>query len=288
MPVLERVIGVHENASPDVTNISFPGACWGREFVSAAGDSLPLTTTGAALCAKVLNKVRPWTTAGLGCIVSVKLDMAEVATGAWDSRLAELAHTLTGLRVKLIIRPDPESDTEASVFVAGNNRSYGVLKRAAPSLEVATCAMTYAWRPHAPETADPAVWADAVADIYLSDVYFGNSYPLGTLRDGHPGWTRWYEEIVAGRDRRWGLAEYGVLNVPGRPGTIDQQAEWFATDPIGQTCETIIVWDTGGAEANPLWLLDAPAQAAVARMVARLRPSAAPTGLLRQRGLPTG
>jgi hypothetical protein len=38
-----------------------------------------------------------------------------------------------------------------------------------------------------------------------------------------------------------------------------------------RTPAVIIVWDTGGAEADPLWVLDAPAKAAVARMMARLR-----------------
>jgi hypothetical protein len=266
-----RILGVHEDAAPAATAATYPGAGWGRAFVSNKGANLPTSTTEAKLIAMVKSAVRPWVDGGLGCVVSIKLDMAQVAKGIWDSRLQAVATTLAATRVILIIRHEQENDTKAAVGVAGSDRAYGVLKATAPALDVATCSMLYAWAPTAKASvrvsaADAKVWASAQRDIALADGYSGQSFPQGTLAE-HPGFQRWIEYFG---DGRIGVGERGWLLGQGRFEAIVRELDWLANDPVGRRLEVYIVWGTGGTEANAGWLLDDAAKAAIRNGFARL------------------
>jgi hypothetical protein len=277
-----RLLGVHRNAQPAKTTAAFPGAGWERLFVSDDGRPLPESTTAEQLLKLAFSALlRAWINAGLGVVLSVKLDMDQVRRGLWDDRLTRLARQLAGMRVILIISHEQENDTKAKVSLEGNNRAYDVVKAAAPDLVYATAAMTYAWSLKKAKPAQRVSAADAKlraqmkADLKLADTYFGKTFPMGILPE-NDGWARWYEECAPDR---WGMGEIGWLNLPGRPEAIDRQSDWFATDPVGRTCELVMVWGTGGTENNAGWLLDDEASAAaVARMMARLTASGPPVG----------
>ena len=270
-----RLLGVHRNAKPEVTTGAFPGAGWERLFVSDDGKALPLATTGFVLVKLVFTVLlKAWLAAGCGVIVSVKLDLDQVRKGLWDARLAQLAKALVGLRIILIISHERENDTSARVSLEGNDRAYDTLKAAVPELVVATAAMTYAWSLKKAgaqvrvSAADAKLRAREKTDLKLADTYFGKTFPMGILPE-NDGWTRWHEIVVGDDD--FGMGEIGWLNLPGRPEAIDRQTDWFLNDPVGRTCLLVMVWGTGGQEANEGWLLDdEPSAAATARMVTSL------------------
>lgn len=284
--ILDVRAGVHEAFEPEVTADRFPGARWTRDFVAGPdGTNLPASTTADQLVSKVLAKVGPAlaTPAG-GCLMSLKLDLVAAAAGAWNSRLLAVGRALAGLNVIVTIDHEPEDTYRAPVFDRGFTAARGALKLGCPDLDVAYCAMSYQWRPGSLTTTDPAPWAQVEADLYLIDVYSGKNFRGTAILPEHPGFRRWHAEVVAKfPGRRWGIAERGWLADPGRPATIDREADWLTTDPVGQTCEVYIVWATGGTENNPGWLLDDRTAAAVARLLTRLT---LPPGYTAAAGLP--
>jgi hypothetical protein len=268
-----RILGVHEIAKPATTTGRYPAARWGREFVAKnGGGPLPEATTEAALVKMVLAKVLPHTLAGGGCVVSIKADMVSVGKGRWGSRFAAVGRALAGLDAIVLLWHEWEDNWTARIAVPAHNRGRDALKSEAPDLEVGACSMAYQWRPGSKTTADATAWtADLQADIYLADVYSGNSFPPVAILPEHPGWVRWYTEMIAAwPGRRWGIAERGILAGPTRAATIAREAEWLATDPIGRTCELYLWWNTGGTEDNPGWVLDDAGQRAVAQLLDRI------------------
>ena len=267
-----RMLGVHENAKPAQTAARFPGACWERLFVSDDGRPLPESTSAAMLTKLALSAIRGWTDGPFGVVLSVKLDMAQVARGVWDERLGTLAQALEPLRVVLVVSHEQENDTPARVSLDGTNRAYDVVKAAAPDLTFATADMVYAWslKKAKPDVrvsaADAKLRAKRKTDLALADCYFGRTFPMGILPE-HGGWARWFDVM---QPARWGMGEIGWLLGPGRPEAIRRQADWFATDPVGRTCKAVLVWSTGGTENNPGWVLDEPARTEVAALIRRL------------------
>ncbi|AGL13893.1 hypothetical protein [Actinoplanes sp. N902-109] len=279
-----RILGVHETAAPADTAATYPApgvAHWGSEFVARkGGGTLPASTTADQLVRAVLAAAGPYLAAGGGCVVRIKLPMDAVRSGAWDSRLTALGARLVGLAVIVIPYHEPEDNLKPVVFVPAFGRARSVLRAAAPALEVAYAGMAYQWRPGSKTTADPAAWArDLDADLYLLDVYSGNSFASTAILPEHPGFVRWYAEMIAAHPgRRWGIAERGILAGPGRAATIRREAQWLATDPIGQACQLYLWWNTGGTEGQAGWLLDADGRAALAELLDRL---AVPAGFER-------
>jgi hypothetical protein len=267
-----RFVGVHELAAPATTAARYPGARWSRAFVSAGGRALPSSTTGARLVLEVVNASAPALTAGGGCMVSIKLDMVSVAAGLWDERLAQLGVALAGWNVIVVFNHEPENDMAAAVFTAGFTAARTAFKSTAPMVPVGYAAMAYQWRPGSKSTGRPQDWAQVQADLYLCDAYSGQTFPETAILPEHAGWVRWYGEmIVKNPGRVWLMAERGFHDSPLRPFTILREAAWLATDPIGQTCAGVLIWATGGTEANPAWLLsDVASRQAVAGYTAVL------------------
>lgn len=278
--MVDRILGVHE-AKP--SGHRFPGATWGREFVSDKGRPLPESTSAATLIKKVTQVIAPHHAADGGCMVSIKLPLGSVAKGRWDARLEELGAHLSGssrlAATEVILNHEPENDSLPGVFVPGFNRGRGALKRAAPDLVVNYAAMAYAWRPGAKETRDPRAWSeDLRADRYLADVYFGKSFSQSYTLATHPGLQRFLQHMIDPHPgRRMGLAEYGRLAHAAR-------ADMFAEDfnllagPLASLSEVVLAWNTGGTEGNAGWMLDEPAQKAIRAGFNRLNgaPSAGP------------
>lgn len=268
-----RLLGVHESAKPADTTSRIPGARWGREFVSKRGGGpLPESTTEDQLVQKVLAKVRPHTDAAGGCVVSIKADMVSVGKGRWDSRFTAVGHALDGLNALVIPWHEPENDLRPAVFVPAHNRALEAFKAGSGALEVGYAGMAYQWQPGSTTTTDVTAWAaDLHADLYLADVYSGQTFPATAILPEHPGWVRWYTEMIAAHPgRRWGIAERGIIAGPTRSATILREGDWLASDLIGQACELYLWWNTGGTEANPGWLLDAEGKAAVSAVLQRL------------------
>jgi len=269
---VNRLLGVHQDAKPAAVAARVPGAAWGREFVAKAGGGpLPESTSEKALVTAALRKVQPHLDAGGGCVVSIKADMVSVGKGRWDSRLAAVGAAVEGKPVEVVLWHEPEDNLQPSVFVAGHNRGRDAVKSGGPSVPVDYCGMAYQWRPGSKTTADPKAWAaDLAADRLLLDVYFGKTFPATLTLANHPGLQRWLEHMVLPYDGTWGLGEFGRQNNPGRAAQFAADFQWLAGDPVGSTCSMVIVWGTGGTEADPGWLLDEPALEAVAAGFARL------------------
>ena len=267
-----RILGVHENAKPAATTTRIPGALWGREFVARPGGGpLPESTTEAQLIQKVLAKVRPHTSTGGGCVVSIKADMVSVGTGRWDSRLTAVGHALNGLDAIVVLWHEPEDDLTPQVFVPAHNRGREAILSGG-LVEVGYCGMAYQWRPGSPTTADPQAWAqDLLAERYLLDVYFGKSFSATHTLGTHPGRVRWHEHMIAPYPGRVpGFGEWGRRAEPDRADGFTADFEWLATDPIGRTYSLAMVWNTGGTENDPGWVLDQAAEDAVRAGFARL------------------
>lgn len=267
-----RILGVHENAAPARTESAYPGGRWGREFVAKTGGGpLPESTTEQQLVDAVLRKARPHLDAGGGAVVSIKADMTSIGKGRWDSRLTAVGAAVKGRAVELVVWHEPEDDLKPAVFVPAHNRARAAIQAGGPGVLVDYAGMAYQWRPGSPTTAAPKAWAqDLQADRYLCDVYFGRTFPATHTLATHPGFRRWLTEMVLPYDRTWGLAEWGRQADPGRPGQFAADFDWLATDPIGRTCSMVLVWNTGGTENNPGWILDEPAVAAIRAGFARL------------------
>lgn len=268
---LTRFVGVHEDATPAETAARYPGASWTRPFVSDDGEPLALETTGGELVRRILAKTGPALDAGGGSMVSIKLDMKQVAAGQWDERLAQVGVALAGLNVILVLSHEPENDMTGRVFTAGFTVGRAAVKSAAPDVQVAYAAMAWQWRFGAKPTAKPKAWTEVVADLYLVDVYSGKSFPAGAILPEHPGFVRWYSHMIAAHPgRRWGVAERGWQSSTKRAPSIRREQHWLTTDPIGQTCAGVLIWSTGGVERNPGWVLQDRERAAVASYVATL------------------
>ncbi len=272
MTILERFVGVHEDAAPTDIASRYPGARWARRFISDNGRPLPSYVNAAWLIQHVQGAVQPSLDAGGGCVVSVKLDLAAVATGLWDDRLYQLGTVLNGQNIIVVFNHEPENDMSPAVFTAGFTAARSAFKAGAPAVRVGYAAMAYQWRPKSKTTKDPQAWARVPADLYLLDVYSGQSFPETTILPEHPGFVRWYAEVIAAHPGRvWALAERGWHSGANRAATVLREAAWFATDPIGQTCSGCLVWGTEGTEKNTAWELnDDPSREAIAGYTAVL------------------
>lgn len=287
---LDRIAGVHEAESPMDMTSRFPGAGWTREFIAGAGGRpLDPSTTATQLIAKVSAKAGPAWAAGLGAVVSLKVDLVAVAAGEWDDRLTTLGHAVAGQQIVLVIWHEPENDMTAETFVAGFTAARTALKSAAPDLTVAYSAMAYQWRPLSTSTADPTAWAAVDADLYLVDVYSGKSFPAETILPEHPGFVSWYTEMIAAHPgRRWGVSERGILAGPTRVDTINREAAWLADTAAGRSCALYVWWNTPGTEGDARWLLDAAGEQAITALIARVNEHAKPAAATgyRPSGLP--
>ncbi|HEX5543665.1 MAG TPA: hypothetical protein VFX60_19280 [Micromonospora sp.] len=276
-----RILGVHEDRPPADTAADYPGHTWGGAFVSNRGRPLPKNTSAKRLKSLVLNGAAPYTDAGGGCLVRVKIDMAAAARGDWDERLTELGAVCVGERIVLVIYHEPEDNMKASTFVPGFNRARQAIKAGGPSVDVAYAGMAYQWRPGASKTADdPKAWAENLqADFYLLDVYFGQTFGQSLTLANHPGRVRWHAHMLAPYpERRAGLAEWGRMADPGRAAGFRADFDWLANTADGRRYEVVCPWGTDGTEKNAGWLLDDEARAAIREGFALLAQPNQPAG----------
>ncbi len=244
-------VGVHDERPPALVFAAFPGATLTRPFI---GPGVP--KPGTDLVARFEAAARPTWDAGGTPVVSLKLNPADVAAGAWDDGLRALGGWLAGQPDAVVILwHEPEDDhatpAAARAFVAAFNHGRALLKQAHPALVVAYCAMGYQWRPGSRSTAEAAVWRGVAADLYLCDVYSGKSFPASAILPEHAGFARWKKEIVDKTPgRRWGVGERGILAGPTRAATWDREAAWLA----GTDCALYMVWNTPGTEDDVRWV----------------------------------
>ncbi len=244
-------VGVHDARPPAEVFAAFPGATMTRPFIGPG-----VMPKGTDLVARFEAVAKPTWAAGGTPVVSVKLNPADVAAGAWDDGLRKLGAWLAGRpETVVVLWHEPEDDhatpSAARAFVAAFNHARTLLKQGCPALVVAYCAMAFQWRPGSRCTAEAAVWRGIVADLYLCDVYSGKSFPASAILPEHTGFARWKKEIVdAVPGRRWGVGERGILAGPTRGATWERERTWLAdTD-----CALFMVWNTPGTEGDGRWV----------------------------------
>lgn len=250
--------GVHSKKPPDVVFDAVPGASLTRHFIK--GDDGGELEPGYDLVGKFEALCEPtWESEGLP-IVSFKLKPADVLDCRWDEELTRLGRYLRDRDdVFVIPHHEPEDDYEdsesAAEFADSFNHIRTVLKDAWAGQVVAYCAMGYQWRPGSANTADVDVWRSIEADLYLCDVYSGNSFPPDLILPEHPGFKRWWAEIVAPfGSRQWGIGERGIMANPGRADTIGRERDWLLGD--GSDCALWLWWNTEGQEGEEGWPID--------------------------------
>jgi hypothetical protein len=132
------------------------------------------------------------------------------------------------------------------------------------------------WAPKFTRIEDATPWRDIEADLYLVDVYSGNSFPADAILPEHAGWKRWYAEMIDAVPRRpWGVAERGIVAGPTRAETVRREAHWLAEDPIGQACSLYLWWNVNSEHEAEDWVLDRAGVSAVAALTARFAGHAA-------------
>jgi hypothetical protein len=263
------IAGVHEKFPPAETATRFPGHEWGRSFVRWSKDvaPIPATATPEQVLALVEAEVRDDLAAGLGCLVSIKFTPSDVMAGRYDAVLKALAQYAVGKKLIIILWHEPEDDWSGKVFAPAFNRARRKMQAVNPGLLVAWAGMGYQWALTNGNTADVAAWRTIEADLYLLDVYSGNTFAPDLILPEHPGFVRWHREIIAPfPGRLWGIGERGFAAGPKRAASWEREFVWLTTDPVGRTCSAYLPWGTGGTEQSSAWpFADDPATLRVVR-----------------------
>ncbi len=257
-PTARTVPGVHELREPATVKAAYPGTVLTREFIAG------VQTVPRSLLDKANAVCRPSWMAGLTPMYSVKLDVAQVAAGRWDGPLTELAQWHSQQPdAYLIPWHEPEDDLTALQFARMFNRVAEVMRAANPLIRLVYAAMAYQWATRssggsiAGRTDSPADWRAVDADHFAADVYSGRSFPLRAILPEHAGFARWHDEIVG--DRPYMVTERGfetLTDHQARAEHIRREAQWLATDPVGQRCRAYVYWNTTGTEESKGLLLD--------------------------------
>lgn len=278
------VPGVHDVRRPAELVAAFPGVRLTREFVPNV-----LSTPGS-LIPRVRALLQPSWDAGLVPVWSLKLDPAQVMSGAWHSWVRELAEWLDVHPAnELVIWHEPENDPVhgGGAFVPYFNRIAALIRERTTRVPLIYASMAYQWLPgQRPgssvkgRTDNPAWWTGCAADLLCTDVYSGGSVPLGTTLAEHPGITRWLAGVV-GPEADWGVTERGFLAPAGitmttamavtRADAIRREAAWLTGTAPGRRVRRYVYWNTPGTEGNPNIVLDkARGEPALAELVAGL------------------
>lgn len=269
--MIDIAFGVHEKCAPADTMAAYPGALHTREFFTTSGEIRP----GTDLIAMLHQTADPtWQVNGTP-VVSLKFKPADVTAGLWDAPCRKLGAELARCpKCYVIFYHEPEDNYLGNVMAPTFNRVRANLKLGHDSLPVCYCAGSYSWRPgdltDRRRTADVVSWQSIQADLYLCDVYSGNSFPSNAILPEHSGFARWKQEIVDPfPGRKWGIGERGWMAGPGRVATMQRELDWLLglNDPNFQM---YLLWNTPGAEGQDGWVFDAPAQMMANTMASQL------------------
>lgn len=251
--------GVHTDLPPDAIFERVPGASVTRHFIRGPEPD-GLLEPGYDLISEIDEVCQDtWDAEGLP-VVSFKLRPEDVLEGLWDVELAGVAEYLRRTPpAPLIPHHEPEDDyktePEAIEFVRSFNYIRTHIHAVNINLPVAYCAMGYQWRPGSTTTAHSHVWRQVDADLYLCDVYSGNSFDPTLILPDHPGFARWKSEVIDRHPgRAWGVGERGILAGPTRADTIDRETDWLLGP--GASCKFYLWWNTPGTEGEEGWPID--------------------------------
>ncbi|GAA0492802.1 hypothetical protein Ade02nite_69570 [Paractinoplanes deccanensis] len=268
-------VGVHEDDDVPVakTKERFPAAAVGREFI-------PPLKPGEEP-AKVLKRIEKlaerWGKGG--AYVSFKPSPHEVAAGKWTGVHREIGEWLAEHpQVGVIVHHEPEGGKDrldGPTFEAVFERARKEIKAGWPGARVAYCAMAYQWRPNGVAGKNPGPWKRVEADEYLCDVYSGKNehngaFPTNLILPEHPGYVRWFDEIVrprlkAGQNVTYGLGERGLMGPDKlRAATIRRESDWLDTvfdryeasnSLLDLPPRVYLAWNSIGWEKEYAWLL---------------------------------
>ncbi len=265
-------VGVHEYATgqpgkfnPAENLTRWPGITLTRPFITAPLDQAD------DLGALMIAACRPSWAAGLEPQVSFKIMPQQLIKGLWTARvrdsLARAREVAAGRPTTLIYWHEGSKEVgqlyTAAQYADAWQIIYGTAKEVWPEATVAYCETSYAWRPGDGRTKDPAPYKAIPADLWLDDVYLGNTWPATMRLVDHPGHNRWNEQLAAGRGNPWGFGELG--RGPTKTDQTDR-ADLFVADAeylLTTSCQRVTFWTTGGQERSPLWPLDARAETAL-------------------------
>lgn len=263
------LVGVHEKASFAETAAAYPGHQWARNFVAWTQKNpvIPASATAAQIISRLDGQSASDLASGGSAMVSFKIDPAEVLAGKWADKMAEVGKWTAGRRISLVYWHEPEDDFKGRTFAPAFNMVRAALKKGNPDLLVGYAAMAYQWYAASGNTSDVGSWQSIMADLYLLDVYSGQSFRADCILPEHPGFVRWYQSIIAPYPgRTWGIAERGITAGSSRAATWKRELDWLRSDPVGKACSVYLAWNTGGTEGNAAWLIDGdPATQAVVR-----------------------
>jgi LysM repeat protein len=244
-------VGVHEAISESQLKVKYPGVKLTREFVSG------VQSVGTDLRVKVERVAKGSWDNGLTPVVSIKTNPNDTYAGKYDAAIANLGDWLRGKpETWLIWYHEPEDDMNGVTFSRAFKRFRDVLRRVTTRVPVGYSAMAYQWRPSSRSTGHPADWR-VEADFYSCDVYSGGSFSDQFILPEHPGFVRWYKELVYRvplGEQLWGITERGWKSGgdAARAQHIGRERNWLLKPEGGYTRPThYIYWNTTGTEDNP-------------------------------------
>ncbi len=258
-PALRTVPGVPDDRSQEQVKAAFPGTVYTREFI-------PGVLSGPKSLVPAAERIcRPSWNAGLTPMFSFKLNLSETAGGKWDGPLIELAQWLaTQPDAKVIPWHEPEDDMTGREFAVWFNRVAGKMRGANSRLKMVYAAMAYQWAMKSNGTSSiggrtdtPGDWRAVEADVFAVDAYSGRSFQLTSILPQHPGFLRWMNQIVDGREYMVTERVFETATVhQERAYQIRREADWLLTHPVGPRCRAWLYWNTAGTEESASLLLD--------------------------------
>lgn len=279
-----RAIGIHEDwtakpagRTPAQIRSRFSKASIGRPFTGK-----PLTTV-QDLRPKAFAALKPYLAAGVKIIyLSLKTDITQTRSGAWDARYLELGEYIAQLQieygVEIIIIPwhEPEDNfPNGKVFVEYHNHVFDAIKTGSMAVKVKPCFMAYHWAPGKGGSIDgktnsPNEWFNGLkmSDGVTVDVYSGRSFVLQLTLPEHPGFMRFIRYLPT--DVRWSATERGwetpsstnsIFRPTLRVTSMHREFVWLLSDdPIAKRCDDYTIWGSPGTENAPGLLMDDSAE----------------------------
>lgn len=257
------IIGVHENMSVMATKGRFPG-------VTATGPAFLGQTKPTDLVAKITKTLDSYKAPVQYAFLTFKAPPADVIAGKYDAAFRNLGtnlYTRPFAKVYIAYWHEPEDDLQPSTFTKALARFHQVTHETSGDRFASVySALAYAWRPTDHRTADPHAWQPRYVDVFAADVYSGKSFSDTATLPEHAGWKRWQDQLVMGGN--WGLTERGFQG-PHRAATIAFETTWLMNQV--RKPRFYLVWNTPGTENDPNWVLDAPGEVAVRRLIDRCK-----------------
>lgn len=275
------IVGIHQqyqagqdSTTPAKTLAEYPHTQATREFKPAVIVPQNLIPNVELLCRKVWDE-------DLIAVWSFKPDRK--ALSMWKPFIDQLASYIKDQKLTdkfiMVIHHEPENDMKAHEFVRMFNQIHEWVKAINPGLLTCHAALGYRYRDNGEISDAEALKWRTKADIHAIDLYQGRSFPLGQIFPENSAFKRWHRCVAQGG--AWASTERGFIAGADqqelRAQTLRREADWVATDPVGQLCVLLLLWDTIGVEGDQLIpMRDQASKDAARYYMERLQPQPEP------------